>query len=67
MQIKSQEKLRVLSAASHLTQEGCQYLLASAAHHGIDVHLIGYKDKCARHYFPKLLLSNTKDRGKMPI
>lgn len=46
------ENLRVMSAASHLTQEGCQYLLASAAYHGIDLHLIGYKDRCAPGHTP---------------
>ena len=39
------EILRVISAASHLNHEGCQYLLASAAQHRVDLHLIGYKDR----------------------
>lgn len=34
-----------MTAASHMTKEGCQYLLASAIKHDIDLHILGYKDR----------------------
>lgn len=45
--LNSHEKLRVLTVASHLTQESCQYVLASAAHFSIDIHLLAYQDRQA--------------------
>lgn len=41
----AESPLRIFAAASHMTKEGCHYLLRTAAHYQIDLQIIGMNDE----------------------